>query len=74
MEEQATATSEISVSVDQAAQGTNEVSRSIVVVSKGASETDAASGSVVEASELLMEQSTSMRQVVEHFLSEVNAA
>ncbi|TYC67218.1 HAMP domain-containing protein [Stappia sp. BW2] len=74
VEEQSTATSEISLSVDQAAQGTNEVSRSIVVVSKGASETDAAAGSVVEAAELLMGQSTTMRQVVEHFLNEVNAA
>ncbi|PVB60356.1 methyl-accepting chemotaxis protein [Labrenzia sp. 011] len=74
VEEQSTATSEIASNVDQAAQGTDEVNRSIVVVSKGAAETEEAAGSVVQASELLASQAQTMRQVVEQFLGEVNAA
>ena len=74
VEEQSTATQDIALNVDQAAQGTNEVSGSIATVSQAAIETDTAAGTVVRASEELTMQAATMREVVETFLGEVQAA
>jgi methyl-accepting chemotaxis protein len=74
VEEQGAATSEISRNVQEAATGTQEVSTNIVKVSEGASETGAASAQVLDATQVLSDQSSKLSQQVEEFLAQVRAA
>ena len=74
VEQQGAATAEISRNVQEAATGTQEVSTNIVKVSEGASETGAASGQVLDATQILSKHSDVLRQQVEEFLTQVRAA
>ena len=74
VEEQGAATDEIARSVEQAAAGTQEVTQNITDVSKAAGETGAAAGQVASASQEMKTQADRLRQQVETFLSDVQAA
>jgi methyl-accepting chemotaxis protein len=74
VEEQGAATREITRNTQQAAQGTQDVSSTIVNVSKGAGETRSAAGLVLQASGELGQQAESLRSAIEQFLEEVRAA
>ena len=74
VEEQGAATDEIARSVEQAAAGTQEVTKNITDVSSAAGETGAAASQVASASEQLKTQADRLRQQVETFLSNVQAA
>ncbi|MCP5364438.1 MAG: HAMP domain-containing protein [Hyphomicrobiales bacterium] len=74
VEEQGAATQEIARNVEQAAQGTQEVSSNICGVTQAAGEAGVAATQVLEAAKALAEQSESMKQFVETFLSDVRAA
>ena len=72
--QQQTATLEIASNVREAAQGTEDVSRSIAHVSSAAGNTAAASSQVLSAATELSQQAESMRENVSKFLAEVRAA
>jgi methyl-accepting chemotaxis protein len=74
IEEQSTATLEISRSVLQAALGTREVSAGISGVNEAAQQTGAASSEVLTAAGLLSRSSEALRVQVDTFLREVRAA
>lgn len=74
MTEQQAATEEIARAVQQAAQGTDEVSSNIIGVSETAATSSAAAGKLTQAAEQLSEQSVCLRREVENFLGEVSAA
>ena len=74
VEQQGSATGEISMNVQQAAKGTQEVDDNITQVSRGADETGAAAGEVLSAAKDLTQQSGSLKQEVEEFLQRVRAA
>jgi methyl-accepting chemotaxis protein len=74
VEEQGTATQEISRNVQQAAHGTQQVSANIVDVQRGASETGSASSQVLAAAKSLSGESSRLRLEVGNFLSSVRAA
>ncbi|HVZ01916.1 MAG TPA: methyl-accepting chemotaxis protein [Dongiaceae bacterium] len=74
VEEQGAATREISRNVQQAAQGTQEVSTNIVSVSAAAEHTGAAAAQVLEASSELARQADVMRAEVERYIAGVKAA
>jgi len=74
VEEQASATHEISRSVQQAASGTQEVTGNIERVSAAAGETGTAAGQVLGAAGDLTRQADSLRREVERFLSAIKAA
>ncbi|MBR0965826.1 HAMP domain-containing protein [Bradyrhizobium diazoefficiens] len=74
VEEQSSATREISRNVQQAAHGTQEVSANIASVRQGADETGAASSLVLTAAKSLSGQSSRLREEVSRFLESVRAA
>jgi methyl-accepting chemotaxis protein len=74
VEEQGAATQEISRNVQQAANGTQQVSANIVDVQRGASETGSASGQVLGAAKSLSGESDRLKREVGKFLSSVRAA
>jgi methyl-accepting chemotaxis protein len=74
VEEQGTATQEISRNVQQAASGTSEVSSNITGVTAAAGETGQAAGQVLTAAGEMARQTASLRDEVERFLVEVRAA
>lgn len=74
VEEQDAATQEITRNIEQAAHGTQEVTSNIVEVNEAANVTGRASKEVLEASNQLNTQSTSLRSIVETFLKGVKSA
>jgi methyl-accepting chemotaxis protein len=74
IEEQGSATKEISRSVQEAACGTQEVNSNISGVQKAADDTGAAASQVLGAAEQLSAQSRDLAGQVNRFLSEVRAA
>jgi len=74
VEEQGSATGEISRNVQEAARGTQHVDESVSKVSAGANETGEAAQGVLGAAQSLAKQSTTLREEVANFLSEVRAA
>ena len=74
IEEQGSATKEISRSVQEAARGTHEVNSNISGVQKAADDTGSAANQVLGAAEQLSSQSRDLAGQVNRFLSEVRAA
>jgi methyl-accepting chemotaxis protein len=74
IEEQGSATKEISRSIQEAARGTQEVNSNICGVQRAADDTGAASSRVLGAAEQLSSQSRDLADQVDRFLSEVRAA
>jgi methyl-accepting chemotaxis protein len=74
IEEQGSATKEISRSVQEAARGTQEVNSNISGVQRAADETGSAASQVLGAAEQLSSQSKDLAGQVNRFLSEVRAA
>jgi methyl-accepting chemotaxis protein len=74
VEEQGAATQEISRNVQQAAQGTTQVTSHIVDVQRGASETGSASSQVLSAAQSLSSESNRLKLEVGKFLNSVRAA
>lgn len=74
IEEQGSATKEISRSVQEAARGTQEVNSNISGVQRAADDTGAAANQVLGAAEQLSSQSRDLAGQVNRFLSEVRAA
>ena len=74
VEEQAAATQEIARNVEQASSGTQEVSMNIGGVSQAANETGGAAAQIKGAASELSEQSESLQNAVETFLSSIKAA
>ncbi|MGM4895626.1 methyl-accepting chemotaxis protein [Tardiphaga sp. 839_C3_N1_4] len=74
VEEQGAATQEISRNVQQAAQGTMQVSSNIIDVQRGASETGGASSQVLSAAQSLSSDSSRLKTEVSRFLNSVRAA
>jgi len=74
IEEQTAATQEIARNVEQAAQGTEEVTQNIVRVSSAARESSEAAGSVRQSAGELAKQSATLDELVQTFLTRVNAA
>ena len=74
IEQQGSATKEISRSVSEAARGTQEVNSNITGVQKAADDTGAAANQVLGAAEQLSSQSKDLAGQVNRFLSEVRAA
>jgi methyl-accepting chemotaxis protein len=74
VQQQGTATKEISRNVQFAAQRSTAVAASITDVSRGASETGSASSQVLSSAQMLSTESTRLRTEVEKFLLTVRAA
>jgi len=74
IEEQGSATKEISRSIQEAARGTQEVNSNISGVQRAADDTGTASSRVLGAAEQLSTQSRDLADQVNRFLSEVRAA
>ena len=74
VEEQGTATQEISRNVTHAAQGTQQVVSSIADVQRGAGETGAASSQVLVSAQTLSNDSARLKTEVDRFLATVRAA
>ncbi|MBR0828101.1 HAMP domain-containing protein [Bradyrhizobium manausense] len=74
IEEQGSATKEISRSVQEASRGTQEVNSNITGVQRAADDTGAAANQVLGAAEQLSTQSRDLAGQVNRFLSEVRAA
>ncbi|WMT78587.1 HAMP domain-containing methyl-accepting chemotaxis protein [Bradyrhizobium sp. Ash2021] len=74
IEEQGSATKEISRSVQEAARGTQEVNANISGVQRAADDTGAAASQVLGAAEQLSSQSKDLTGQVNRFLAEVRAA
>ena len=74
IEEQGSATKEISRSVPEAARGTQEVNSNIAGVQRAADDTGSASNQVLGAAEQFSSQSRDLADQVNRFLSEVRAA
>ena len=74
VEEQGTATQEISRNVQQAALGTMQVSSNIADVQRGAGETGSASTQVLSAAQSLALESNRLKTEVQNFLTTVRAA
>lgn len=72
--EQGQATQEIADNTQQAAQGTQEVSSNISSVTEAASETGNAAQDVLTAAAELSQQSESLRQEIDTFMSEIRTA
>jgi methyl-accepting chemotaxis protein len=74
VEEQGAATGEISRNVQEAARGTEDVSKSIITVKSGSEQTGDASGNVLTASRELAQRFQGLRSEVESFLTDIKAA
>jgi len=71
VEQQSSATQEIAQNVDQASSGTREVSASIIEVQKSAESADEAAGSLMEVSDKLAGESSTLRELVARFLKQI---
>jgi methyl-accepting chemotaxis protein len=71
VEEQSAATGEIARNVQQAAQGTQEVSSNITGVTSAAGETGAAATQVLEAAQGLSERGEELQGEIEKFLQQI---
>jgi methyl-accepting chemotaxis protein len=74
MEEQGVVTQEITQNVHQAAEGTGEVSKSMVHMNEAVSETGDASRQVLRAVGALTQESDELRTGVDRFLADIKAA
>jgi methyl-accepting chemotaxis protein len=74
VEEQGAATQEIARNIHEAAQGTNQVSSSIVGVNQAAGETGVAASRVLTSSDELGKQAVTLRADVDAFLAHIRAA
>ncbi|MGZ5959576.1 MAG: methyl-accepting chemotaxis protein [Rhizomicrobium sp.] len=74
VQQQIAATGEIASNVNQAAEGTAEISRNIVGVSQAAEQTGTAASMVLTASSHLSEQAETLSKEVDQFLVSLNAA
>jgi methyl-accepting chemotaxis protein len=74
VDQQGISTQEIARNVQQAARGTQDVNQNIETVSRAASETGAAAGQVLTASQEMSRQAEGLRGEVEKFLREVRAS
>jgi methyl-accepting chemotaxis protein len=74
VEQQGAATQEIARNVQQAAQGTGQVSSNIVGVNQAAGKTGAAANQVLHSAEQLSGQAASLRADVDRFLVNIRAA
>ena len=74
VEEQGAATREIARNVQQAAQGTGQVSQNIVGVNEAASQTGAAAGEVLASAEDLGRHAAALGADIERFLAGIRAA
>jgi len=74
IEEQNATTGEITRNVQQAAQGTEEVSTNVVQVNQAATQTGTAATQVLGASNELAQQAETLKQEVESFLARIRAA
>jgi methyl-accepting chemotaxis protein len=74
IEEQQSATIEISRSIAQAAEGTEQVKASVAHVQAAAATTDQASGDVLSAGQELSHQSQRLQAEIDRFLAGVCAA
>jgi methyl-accepting chemotaxis protein len=74
VEEQGSATAEITRNVQQAAHGTTEVARNIVDVNHGAAETGSASSQVLSSARSLSQESNRLKAEVARFLVTIRAA
>ena len=73
-EEQGAATQEISRNVQQAAQGTHEVSSNIAGVTRAAGQTGSMATQTLSAADELSRQSTLLRQEVQRFVATIRSA
>lgn len=71
VEQQSAATREIAQNVDQASSGTREVSSSIIEVQKSAESANEAANSLMDVSDKLATESTSLRELVSRFLKQI---
>jgi len=74
VEEQGAATKEIARNVEEAAKGTQEVSSNIGGVTEAANGTGAAAAQVLTAAQALTGESGRLKDLVQHFLSDVKVA
>jgi len=74
VEEQSAATVEIARNVQQAAEGTREISSNIAGVTQAASETGAASQQVLSSAQSLSREASNLKLIVTDFLDGVRAA
>jgi methyl-accepting chemotaxis protein len=74
VEEQGSATQEITRNVQQAAQGTTEVANNIGKVNQGAAATGLASTQVLSSAHSLSQDSSRLKNEVDHFLATIRAA
>lgn len=74
VEEQQASTQEISSNIQQAADGNQLVSSNIIEVQQAASETGSAATQILSGAESLSDQSSTLKQEVDNFLSKVRAA
>ena len=74
VEEQGTATGEITRNVQEASKGTSEVSSNIAGVNDASAEAGKSSAQVLEAAQELSQQSETLKTEVDKFLAEVRAA
>lgn len=74
VEEQSSATNEISQNIQQVAAGTNEVSSNITRVAEGAEETGSAGDQVLSVADELGKISENLKHDIEQFLADVRAA
>jgi methyl-accepting chemotaxis protein len=73
VEQQGISTHEIARNVQQAARGTGEVDAKIEIVSKAASDTGAAAGQVLSATDSLARRAEELSRKLENFLAEISA-
>jgi len=73
VEEQSAATTDIARNVQQAADGTREISSTIVDVSRLAAETETSASKVLSSTQNLSRDAATLKSVFENFLSEVRA-
>ena len=74
MEQQGAATQEIARNVQHAAKGTRDISSNIGMVTSAATQSGAAAGDVLKASEELSRQSENIRKHVDTFIQSIDAA
>ena len=74
MEQQNAVTAEIARNVDQAAQGTRDVSTNISGMTRTAADTGRASGEIVQSAVELTQQADALRNGFDGFIQRVRAA
>ena len=74
VQQQSSATQEISRNIQGVARGTQDVSDNIVEVNRGASETGQASAEVLQSAQTLSGESTRLREELDRFMGSIRAA